>query len=451
VNFFIPDPPSEEVKGQMLHLLDKTPEQIETEAADHNIYKFKIGRKVKFAHLGGKVEDDWEVAGYPDKKHAAEIYVKIVKNGETLYPTQVELERMQSMEEGQEDDLEKLRSFIKNPAAKVKVNDRIVSGEFRGYSTSSTTEDKVYVADENGNLLPDKVKVDDFLAWQHEKTTDALEAEAEEERIRDETEKTQELEEKLKKYAKGEIHANTELDGSGGWVPGYKVKGYLPDVNHVVITKEGADDVPVPLENFISWQEKADEEGWQKVAPFTKGMAVKLTKLQPDGSSVEADRTIEGYEEDNGKLFIILDGGNGKKTRVLFEELKKWHEKGGEPPYAEGEEKGETAGYIDEWSHLSKKQKADRAMSAWEKKAGDKFDALALKYKVPAFFAGVFTVGMLLIPPVWPLDYAAYRAKRRRELRRTEASEKEKYQQWLREQQQKREDEQKKPEQRAAA
>jgi hypothetical protein len=265
VNFFIPDPPSEEVKGQMLHLLDKTPEQIETEAADENIYKFKIGRKVKFASLGGKVEDDWEVAGYPDKKHAAEVYVKIVKNGETRYPTQASLERMQSMEEGQEDDLEKLRSFIKNPAAKVKVNDRIVSGEFRGYSTNSTAEDKVYVADENRNPLPNKVRVDDFLSWQNERLT--ADVQAEEAQV--EADKIAGLERKLAKY----IEKNVKIpDEAGNWMPDFKCEELIEDEDGRKLVKvvRGEEEHYYLLEDFINLQERAaaeeEEEGEEEAS-----------------------------------------------------------------------------------------------------------------------------------------------------------------------------------------
>jgi hypothetical protein len=246
-DFFVPEEPSEQIKGQMLHLLDESSEEVESKMLNKERYKFEIGQSVQFASLGGKVEGGWKVAGYP-RSISGDVIVKIVNDkGEERWPFQDVLLRMQTLEAGQEDDLEKLNKFIKDPKAKVKVGDHIVNGEFRGYSTSSHTDEKVYVADENGNQLPGKVKVEDFLSWQHEKT----EAEKDQEVI-------EEYKRKLAPYMDQEIKLRNEEGDK--WISGYKCVDFLEKDKAVKVVGPQGDEHLIRVENFLKLQEQAAKE-----------------------------------------------------------------------------------------------------------------------------------------------------------------------------------------------
>lgn len=346
----VPEVPNDTVKEKMSEMLDLSMQEIGEMAAEKDdlvleqASQFKKGQEVKIIKHDGSVEDGWKVKGYSYSPNSKPM-VSITK-GRNM--RMIDAETLKQYQETADPDpdkanLEALKSYF-GKDVKVKVEDRVIEANFSGISLNGG----VYVDIDAGPLLDAEGKprldedgnprrkynkvlikdVNEFLNWQNERLTSEVEEEEKAKRIA-------EMKAKIDPYIGKEIRAE---DAEGNPLEGYKCLEYSEDENKVYIGKPGAGDkYPIDTEQFLKWQEKAEQEKWDKVPPFKKGMKIPLTTPKPDGSTEEVEWTVEDAIEDNGAIHIILKKSDGTKTKMPYAELKQLFDNGGrpiEPPVA---------------------------------------------------------------------------------------------------------------------
>lgn len=165
--------PSKETKQHIAAMIDN--ENLDEQAAEADYHRFRIGQNVKYAHLGGKVEAGWRVKSFIDNNAAGIVTVKLEKDGQPdRFISQEELLRMQTLELGATNEVGLITDYfgkslgeLMGKPVKIKSpsNGEIVDGgQFRGVSLQGG----VYLADPEGNPLPQKVPVQEFIEWQKE-------------------------------------------------------------------------------------------------------------------------------------------------------------------------------------------------------------------------------------------------------------------------------------------
>jgi hypothetical protein len=156
------------------------------------------------------------------------------------------------------------------------------------------------------------------LSWQNERLAIDIRAE-----------KIAEMKAKIAPYIGKDIRAE---DAEGNPLEGYKCYEYNEEDNMVMVGKSDQEErYPIDPEQFFEWQEKAEQEKWDKVPPFKKGMKLLLTKTKPDGSTEKREWTVEDAVEDGGEMHVIVSGDGGAKDKIPYAKLKQLHDNGGEP------------------------------------------------------------------------------------------------------------------------
>jgi hypothetical protein len=386
----VPEYPSDSIKQKMLEMMDQPDDEITAQASalDENLHSGFIFKKDQPVVVDG--EEGWKVLKM-HYNHVGDTEVIVEKDDQKRYfsPEALKNQQEQSGADKDKEILEKLKPFLENPKAKVELGDgRIVLGEFRGYSTTSNTDEKVYVADENGNLLPEKISVEQFMGWQNKKITEEVE-----------NEKTAELEAKLDRYKNNNVKANAAADGSGDWLEGYKFIRYDKDIKRVMIAREGEDEVPINLETFIKWQEDGPEqeeaEGDDDTPvstpehpyPDIPGDATEIdTDLMTDLERIEASREVElTFRQKLGK---IRSRRSDKKA--------------------------------------AKRKEGDEALAIYEKKVADWLETLPLWKRIPIMGVGYTALATAVATPaLWIPDYLAYRTVRTKAVKNVKKGEQE--------------------------
>jgi hypothetical protein len=367
--FTIPQAPPEEVKQQMLAMLDRPGQEINSLATKYDEQlskegtKFKIGQEVKVENNGGTIEDGWRVEGQRRHYNMGPLEVIVSKGKETRYIAPDELRKWQEYAnpDQEKSDLDKLKPYFNKVVKTKQPGGEVILGRV-GYST---TKHKVYISGPDGQWLPDLVDVDEFLSWQSLKPDAKIAAEEAAEK---------EKWDKVAPFQKGTV-----------------VK--------------------------VMWPDGTLEEGWECVDVVERGNTIYITVEDPSGidDQIEYGHLKQWQEEtvqstDNANANTTDTPTDTTATINVDNKLSRKE--------IEAKKKKERE---------AKREEGDKAFSLWLEKTTQKWERHGLPYRLATGTLGFFALGgAALAAPVTYPSYRIWRTRLTEKMRVEEANRKKK-------------------------